>query len=485
MAGSDDLSLALHFCDGLRQWAELPREMSVSADHVDMPKFVPPAEWPGDDELTTKLSLKEGLRLGLFPLKRVQNGSSTDVIRCVAGKDIKGLIEEHGKKALVKFLHPIAPTITSASLLEQVEVIPEKAMVCVQFMTHQIEMLDIFASHAKEIEDEQAAAATDLDLTKWLNHDKSLAKIRKKNVNRWMRHVIRHGTTEACIEMLRAFSRLADKPLLLSRCVAGAEDLACHLRPPIDAALTLRSYFMGCGTRRSMPSKSSAKGCPPDSPATAAFLKDLNRFMTFCQELKTRLERQRGDMEGQIENLIDKGKTYCLFGGSQLALRVMTRLRQKVEFDLFIIENEVKEIKMARQDDPDLPADQEKLRREQAEREKYGWKKIRLSQLDQLPAKQKKALARTPALFAGVCCAVPEGAYVEAGLRRAIETLREHSKLTINRKNGSHQPPQLALVLGGHKFVRGQIGTPAFYTPKVLKPFHEFLSFDNVRYLVS
>lgn len=471
MAGLD-LSLALDFCDGLRRWVELPREMSVSEDHADMPKFDAPEGWPGDPALVKKLPLDEGLKLGLYPLRI---NPATGKIECISEKDLDTLIKDHGEEALVKFLKHADDSVDAASLRKRVHVTPNKAMVGLRYMTHQIEMLAIFASHADAIETEQSAP-TDSDLTKLWDRDLRLASIRRDNAYKWMKHVIRHGTTETCIEMLRAFSRLADKPLLLSQCVAGAEDLAWHLRPPIDAALTLRSHFMGCGTRLSVPSKNplmtgspkpSTKGRTPDEPAAAAFLKDQNRFMTLCQELKTRLERQRGDMEGQLENLIDKDKTYCLYGGSQLALRVMTRLRQKANFRLLVIENEVKEIREVRKDSVDLPYP--------------GWEKICLSKLS--PTRKRELLASVPTIFAGVCCAVPEGAYVEAGLGDAIAELRNFSELPKTKASGPQ--PHLALVLGGHKFVRGQIGTPGLYVQERLKPFHEFLTFDQIRYMVG
>jgi hypothetical protein len=280
MAGPD-LTLALDFCDGLRRWVELPKEMSVEKDHADIPSFEPPAGWPGDASFVGRFPLDEGLALGLFPLRKNPDSSK---IECIAEKSLQELIKEHGQERVLKFLNHSGEALDSASLPKRVHVHDHKAMVGVRYMAHQIEMLSIFAEHADEIQ-AQEAAAVDMDLLGRWQRDLRLSGIRRQNAYRWMQHVIAHGATETCIEMLRAFSRLADKLDLLSRCVAGAEDLAWHMRPPIEAALTLRSHIMGCGTRLSIPSQAKSPQEPP-----VAYLKDQNRFLTLCQELKTRLD---------------------------------------------------------------------------------------------------------------------------------------------------------------------------------------------------
>jgi len=440
-----DLSLAIQFCDGLRRWVELPPEMSVSEEHVDVPST---PGWDGLEDAadySSSYSLDDGLEIGLFPLRKDADG----VIHCIAAKGLEDLLRDHGEKRILKFFADAGEQMDLEALAENVEITVDKAMVSVRHMSHQIRLLAIFDSHGKSLEMAQAGNGA-TDLMAILDRDLQLLKSRRVRAREWMEHVIAHGTTEACIEMLRAFSRLADKPELLSRCVAGVEDLALHLRPPIEAALTLRSNFMGCGSRL--------------ATSGPTFLKDQNRFLTLCQELKTKLERQRGDLEGQIENLIDNGKTYCLYGGSQLALRVMSRLRQKMDFRLLLLENETKEISRLRKG-VELP--------------RYpGWETVRLGRLS---AKTRQVLASVPTVFAGVCCAVPEGAYVENGLQETLGQLRRIS----GSDSGSEHRPQLALVLGGHKFVKGQIGTPAYYRREMLQPFHEFLPFDQIRYLVG
>jgi len=416
--------------------------MSVSVEHIDVPST---PGWDGLEDAAdyaAHYSLDDGLALGLFPLRKDDSGT----IHCVAAKDLDGLLSDHGEKRILRFFADAGEEMDIAAMRRNVRIASSKAMVSVCHMAHQIRLLAIFDSHGRSLAEAQGGNGS-ADLTAIMNRDQRLLKSRRERAREWMEQVIAYGTTEACIEMLRAFSRLADKPELLSRCVAGAEDLALHLRPPIEAALTLRSNFMGCGSRL--------------ATAGPTFLKDQNRFLTLCQELKTKLERQRGDLEGQIENLIDNGKTYCLYGGSQLALRVMSRLRQKMDFRLLLMENETKEIIRLRKGIrlPDYP----------------GWETVRLSRLS---PSAREALGSVPTLFAGVCCAVPEGAYVENGLQETLKQLRQIAGRRETR-------PQLALVLGGHKFVRGQIGTPAYYRPEMLEPFHEFLPFEQISYLVG
>jgi hypothetical protein len=159
-----------------------------------------------------------------------------------------------------------------------------------------------------------------------------------------------------------------------------------------------------------------------------------------------------------MENLIESNQTYCLYGGSHLAMRVMARIREYKTFDLVVIENEADAIRRVRGDTHALCED---------------WQ---VMQMSKTTSRQKEMLKRTRIVFAGVACSVPQGAYVEVGLANTIRRLR--------RRNTNRRLPELALVVGGHKFVREQIGDPGYYKD-LLAPFHEYLTYDKVRYLVG
>jgi len=438
MSGQN-LTLALDFCDGLSRWVEQPPDLRIQEEHVDVPALDPPPGLKPVRSYTERYPLDMGLELCLFPLNRDEDGT----IHCLSWAPLDDLIQHHGTGRLVAFFQAAGEPVDATTLRERVRVTPSKATVPVKHFRHQIGLLGVFADHGEALE-RYRQAGPDESIGELAKRSADLAVSRKVNVFRWMEFMVARGTTEMTIEMLRAFRRLADKPELLGRCVAAAEDLAVQLRPPTEAALTLRSYFSGCSSRRSAPG--------------AAFLRDTNRFLTLCQELKTRLEQQRADVEGQMENLIEDNRTYGVYGGSHLALKVMARVRQYKTFDLLWIVNEAEEVVRLR-GEPRLPRE--------------DWQIVRLSSPTPV---QEEMLKQTRIVFAGVCCAVPQGAYVETGLWSAVSRLR-----SLNRSPGL---PELALVVGGHKFVREQIGDPRYYK-NLLAPFHEYLPYDRMRYIVA
>lgn len=436
---TQNLTLALDFCDGLSRWVEQPQELRIQEEHLDVPGFIPPADLKGSRSYAENYPLELGLKLCLFPLNRDDGGK----INCVSWASLEKLIEVHGTDQLVEFFKAAHEPVDAATLQTKVHVRESKAMVPVKHFGHQIRLMGIFADHGQAME-KYYQAKFDKSIEALAQRSADLAESRKKHAHRWMEFIIARGTTESAIEMFRAFRRLADKPDLLGRCIAGAEDLAIQLRPPIEAALSLKAFFSGCGSRRSEPG--------------SAFLRDPGRFLTLCQELKTRLERQKADVEGQMENLVEDNQVYCLYGGSHLAMKVMARVREYRPFDLLVIENEAEAISKVR--------GQIKVPRE-------DWQVVKLSKPT---SEQKEMLKRVKIVFAGVACSVPQGAYVETGLTDGIKRLR--------RRNTDGKLPELALVVGGHKFVREQIGDPRYYEG-LLAPFHEYLTYDKVRYLVG